>query len=117
MNFKFKEENNFEKRKAENEAIMKKYPKKIAIICEKAPNSHLKTIDKTKYIVDNTLTLPQFYSSIKKKLEIDEKEGIFLLLNGKNTLTQNETMGEIHKKYKDKDGFLYISYASEEVWG
>ena len=27
------------------------------------------------------------------------------------------TMNEVYKKYKDKDGFLYIAYAAEEIWG
>ena len=48
---------------------------------------------------------------------MDEKEALFLLVNGKNTLSQNETIGNIYNKYKNKDGFLYFAYASEEIWG
>ena len=46
-----------------------------------------------------------------------KNEALFLLANGKVTLPQNETIGTIYKKYKDKDGFLYIAYAAEEIWG
>ena len=117
MNFKFKEENSFEKRKNENETILKKHPKKIPIIVEKAPQCKSKNIDKTKFLVESSLTLPYFYATIKQKCDLDEKEAIFLLANGKITLSQNETMGDIYKKYKDKDGYLYIAYATEEIWG
>ena len=117
MKFKFKEERTFEQRKKENEIVFKDYPTKITIICEKAPNAKLIEIPKTKYLVDKTVKSSQFYATIKNHLKIDEKEAIFLLINGKITLSQNETMGEIYKKYKDKDGFLYIAYASQEIWG
>ena len=117
MKFKFKEQRTFEQRKKENEKVSKDHPTKITIICEKAPNAKLIDIPKTKYLVDKTLTLPQFYATIKKQLKVDEKEAIFLLVNGKFTLSQNESMGDIYKKFKDKDGFLYIAYTSEEIWG
>ena len=111
MDFKFKKEKTFEERRAEYERVIKDYPKKIPLICEKDANSRIKNIDKTKYLVDGSLSLPQFTASIKKKVDIDEKDALFLLANGKRTLPQNETIGTIYKKYKDKDGFLYIAYA------
>ena len=117
MNFKFKKEKTFEERKAEYEKVMEDHPGKIAIICEKDPKSLIKNIDKTKYLVDENLSLPQFIATIRKKLNMNENEALFLLANGKNTLSQNETMNNIYKKYKNKDGFLYFTYASEELCG
>ena len=119
MNFKFKKEKTFEERRKEYEKIIKERPKKIPIICEKAPNCNIKEIDKpkTKYLVDGNLSLPQFMETIRKKLDITETEAIFLLANGKSALSQNETIATIYKKYKDKDGFLYFAYANEEIWG
>ena len=117
MGFKFKKEKTFEERRAEYETVIKYHPKKIPIICEKAPNSKINNIKKTKYLVNGSLSLLQFTISIKKKLDIDEKDALILLANGKRTLSQNETLSTIYKKYKDKDGFLYISYGSKEIWG
>ena len=54
MNFKFKQEKTFEERKAEYERVTKDHPKKVPIICEKAPNSRINNIDKTKYLVDQS---------------------------------------------------------------
>ena len=117
MNFKFKKDKTFEERRAEYERVTMEHPKKLPIICEKAPNSKINNIDKTKYLVDASLSLPQFIALIKKKLNIDEKDALFLAANGKRTLPINETLGNIYQKYKDKDGFLYIAYAAEQVWG
>ena len=116
MNFNFKTKP-FEERKAEYERVIKEHPTKVPIICEKAPKTRIPEIDKTKYLVDGSLSLPQFTASIRKKLELDDKEALFLLANGKITLSQNDTINAIYKKYKDKDGFLYIAYAAEEIWG
>jgi len=27
------------------------------------------------------------------------------------------TFGDVYEKYKDDDGFLYLIYANEKVWG
>ena len=117
MDFQFKKDKTFQERRKEYEKVICEHPKRIAIICEKAKNSKIKDIDKTKYLVDENLSFPQFSATIRKKLEIDDKEGLFFLVNGKTTLSGNVSMAEIYKKYKNKDGFLYIAYASEEIWG
>ena len=117
MQFNFQKEKTLEERKKEHEKVMKEYPNKVAIICEKAKNSRMMKLDKTKYLVDKNITLPQFTATIRKKLNLDEREGIFLLANGKHTLSNNENISEIYDKFQDKDGFLYIAYAAEEFWG
>ena len=117
MNFQFKKEKAFNDRKSEHDKIMEDHPNKIAIICEKVPESKIKNIDKTKYLVDGNLTIPQFAATIRKKLEMGNIEALFFLVNGKITLNGNMTINEVYKKYKDKDGFLYIAYAAEEIWG
>ncbi len=117
MEFKFKKEKSFEVRRAEYEKIIKRYPDKIPLICEKAPRSKIKSIDKTKYLIEPNLSLPQFNATIRKKLDLDDKEAIFFLINGKTSLSGNDTLGTIYNKYKSNDGFIYIAYASEEIWG
>ena len=77
MNFQFKKEKQFSERKAEHDKIMKDHPTKIAIICEKVPESKIKNIDKTKYLVDGNLTIPQFAATIRKKLDMGNIEALF----------------------------------------
>ena len=117
MEFKFKKEKNLETRQSECQKVLKQHPGKIPIICEKAPRSKIKPIEKTKYLVEPNLSLPQFKATIRKKLDLDDKEAIFFLINGKSSLSGNESLGTIYEKYKSKDGFLYIAYAAEEIWG
>ena len=117
MEFKYKSVKSLEERKAEYEKVQKLNPGKIGIICEKAPKSQIPDIEKTKYLINEEFNLTQFTTIIRKKLNLDQKEALFFLVNGKTSLTGDLTMLEIYKKYKDEDGFLYVAYASEIIWG
>ena len=118
MEFKFKSEiKDVNERKQISEKLIKLYPDKIPIICEKDPRSLIEPIAKTKFLVNPQMNVSSFNEIIRKKLNLEAKEGIFLLVKGKNVITGNQTMQEIYENYKDEDGFLYITYASESVWG
>jgi GABA(A) receptor-associated protein len=124
MNFKFKEQNpDPNKRRQESEKIREKYPDRVPIICEKAPNCKgLNNVDKSKYLVPNDLTVSQFSFIIRKRLEMSKDAALFLLVSGKHSIT-GDTSSEIYEKYADKDdvknnsktnliniNILYISY-------
>jgi GABA(A) receptor-associated protein len=119
MIFKFKQQNpDSSKRRAESLKIKEKYPDRIPIICEKDPKSKLIDIDKNKYLVPVDLTVSQFSFIIRKRLSLDKSSALFLLVNGKSSITGDSSLNEIYEKYKDKeDGFLYISYTGEIIWG
>ena len=118
MNFNYKSVKTKEERIEEFNKISKNNPDKIPIICEKASKSKIKKIDKTKYLVSGDLTVAQFTSLIRKKLNLEQEKALFLLVKARNALTGNDTMSDVYRKYKDEeDGFLYIVYASELVWG
>ena len=119
MDFKFKRDNqDAEQRKIKCDKMRNQFPEKIPIICEKEPKSNIKAIDKTKYLVPNDLTVSQFSMMIRKRIEIPQKKALYLLANGKNLITGDANLSEIYDKYKDpQDGFLYIVYASELIWG
>ena len=110
--FKFKADyNNVKERKKECEKILKQYPGKIPIVCEKDPRSSKVNIDKNKYLVPNDFTLSQFSSMIRSRIKLLNDSSFTLLVNGRSFLEGNALLSEIYKGYKDPDdGFLYISY-------
>ena len=101
----------------ETKNIIKKIPEKIPVILEKASNDIKKGIKTTIYYIDKGVKLPSFISQLQKKLNLNSEDALFLLVKWKNALVGNQTFQEIYDKYKDKDGFLYITYACELVWG
>ena len=117
MKFQYKEKKTFEQRYGEFQRISRKHPDKIPIICEKEEKSKLKIIEKTKYLIEKTINLPQFSSIIRQKLELGENDALFFLVNGKISISGTISMADIYNNYKEKDGFLYIAYASQETWG
>jgi len=113
---KFKKEFSFSERTFESGRVINKYPDRIPIICEKIEKSNVDEIDKKKYLVPADLTCGQFIFVIRKRLKMKSEKAIFLFINGIIPPT-SETISNLYHKYKDKDGFLYITYASENVFG
>ena len=63
------------------------------------------------------MTVNQFESIIRKKLKLNKEKAIFFIVNGKNAIVGTQLFSEIYTKFKDEDGFLYLAYASEDIWG
>lgn len=44
-------------------------------------------------------------------------EASYLLVNSKSLVSMSMTMAEIYRDYKDEDGFVYMMYASQKMFG
>ena len=119
MQFKFKLQNpDASKRLEESEKVKQRYPERIPLIIEKDPTSKIKEIDRTKFLVPNDITVADLMLIIRKKLELEKEASMFMLVNGKTSVTGQEGLKDVYEKYKDKtDGYLYIAYTSELTWG
>uniref|UniRef100_A0AC34QPS0 Uncharacterized protein n=1 Tax=Panagrolaimus sp. JU765 TaxID=591449 RepID=A0AC34QPS0_9BILA len=116
MKWTYKEENTFDKRRAEGEKIRRKYPDRIPVIVERAPNSNLRDLDKKKYLVPSDLTIGQFYFLIRKRIQLSPQESLFFFVN--NIIPQTmTTMGQLYQDHHEEDLFLYIAYSEESVYG
>lgn len=73
-------------------------------------------IDKKKYLVPSDLTCGQFVYVIRKRLKLPAEKAIFLFVNGSIPPTA-AMLNTVYEQHKDKDGFLYISYSDENVFG
>lgn len=119
MSFKpcFKREHNFQNRIEESTRVLLKYPDRKPIICEKSFNQlDLPDIDKKKYLVPNDLTIGQFIYVIRKRMQLKSEEALFLFINNK-IMSASAIIGNIYPQERDVDGFLYIQYAKENVFG
>jgi GABA(A) receptor-associated protein len=108
-------ENNNTLFKTNASKILRKYPDKIPVIFNKAPNAP--NIDKNKYIIPRDLQVSQLMFIIRKKIDISPEKAIFIFF-GKNNLAQsNMLLSEVYEKYKDKDDILYATYSVENTFG
>jgi GABA(A) receptor-associated protein len=53
---------------------------------------------------------------IKKRLKLQPDEAIFLFVNNK-MMSISQTIMNIYYYEKDPDGFLYIKYSKESIFG
>ncbi|WKA05528.1 hypothetical protein VitviT2T_023490 [Vitis vinifera] len=112
----FKQEHEFEKRRAEAARIRDKYPERIPVIVEKAERSDIPNIDKKKYLVPADLTVGQFVYVIRKRIKLSAEKAIFIFVD--NVLPPTGAiMSAIYDEKKDADGFLYVTYSGENTFG
>lgn len=113
---KFKHEHSFDDRLKESVRVTSKYPDRVPVVCEKSSRSSMEDIDKKKYLVPSDLTAGQFVYVIRKRLKLPSEKAIFLFINGVIPAT-SIPMTVLYDEHKDKDGFLYINYSEENVFG
>lgn len=116
MKFQYKEEFSFEKRKSKAEEMRQKYPDRVFVIVEKAPQARVANLEKKKFLVPSDLSLAQFYFLIRMKIHLKPEEALFLIVN--NVLpSTSETIGSLYEKHHEEDLCLYIAYFDENVYG
>jgi len=112
----FKDKYGPKSRELESNKILLKYPTRIPIIVEKHINCKLKDINKNKYLVPKDMLMNQFIYVIRKRIELEPSESLFVMTANQLT-SSNMTLGEIYDKHAGEDGFLYMVYTSENTFG
>jgi GABA(A) receptor-associated protein len=116
---KFIDKYSFFERNTEATKIIKRYPDRIPVICEK--NRHdvsCPEIDKHKYLVPHDITVGQFIYVIRKRIRLPASSALFLFVGNDNTLlSPNTLISQAYHNFRNIDGFLYITYSKENVFG
>lgn len=112
----FKNKHSFNKRKEESCEIIKKYPERVPVIVQKHHSSDLPDTDKCKFLVPKDLTISQFHYIIRKRIELDPSQTLFMMID--NSLVSGSTLlSSTYEDKKDPDGFLYVTYTNENTFG
>ncbi len=99
-------------------SLMRQYEDRIPIIVERSPNSNLPMINKRNYLVPNTMTIASFRKIIKERLQISSSQSLHLYAGKKPLYCGDTIMSVLYNQEKDpNDGFLYIRYFEENVFG
>lgn len=142
---RYKEIVSFDERRAESLRLITKYPDKIPVICEymgsnilesiasctQTGGEFLKTIqsfqpvDKrwgyvlspAKMLVPSNKNFGVVLMELRRRFAIPPHSTLFTLINNKITPNFSSTMFFLYITYKDEDGFLYVYFGEENVFG
>lgn len=105
-------------RKEEVLAIRNRFPTKIPIIVQRfCKETHLPHLDKSKFLVPQEITMSQFLTVIRNRMKVTSTQALYLLVNNRSMISLSLTLAEVYTEYCGPDGFLYVTYASQEVFG
>ncbi|KAL2077477.1 hypothetical protein ACEWY4_026981 [Coilia grayii] len=114
----FKQRKCLATRKDEVCNIRSKFPNKLPVIVERyMRETHLPLLDKSKFLVPFELTMGQFISLLRSKIDLDSTQALYLLVSERHMTCMTASMGEVYSQYSDPDGFLYMTYASQDMFG
>jgi GABA(A) receptor-associated protein len=108
--------------------FLHKYPDRIPLIIEKNEKNENIVLENYKYLLPKDVTMSQFISIIRTKMNITSKKALFTFVkNSKESynspkesyvlVPMNESIGNIYSIYKNDDGFLYIKFGIENTFG
>ena len=113
----FQKKYGFETRKKESDKIKTKYPNRFPVIVNKSNKCVLDDIERSKFLVPGELTIGQFMCIVRKRIKLNEEESLYLFINKSILPTTSSFISNIYDEYKSDDGFLYIEYCNENVFG
>lgn len=53
----------------------------------------------------------------RNRMQLGSTQAFYLLVNNRSILSLSKTMAEVYSEHQDDDGFLHVTYASQEVFG
>ncbi|NXX51641.1 MLP3C protein, partial [Tricholaema leucomelas] len=93
-------------------------PSPLQVIVERYQKERtLPPLTRTKFLVAEDLPLAHFASALRSRLCLASSQTFYLLLDNKALPGVAMTMQELYQASKDEDGFLYLTYASQEMFG
>jgi GABA(A) receptor-associated protein len=115
----FKQNHSFEDRAEQSRKILKKFPDRIPVVVERAPSGpFIGELEKTKFLLPYDATVIGFMSTLRKQVVANSSDGFYMFCGNKNVLVSgSNTFQHLYANYKDDDGFLYMMYAGENVFG
>ena len=114
----YEETTSLEDRIKKSSSILKNHSNMVPILLEKNKSDKILKgcIHKSKYIISRETNIAQVLLVLRERFNINSNHSIYILC-GKNIIPGSYSLGELYDKHKKKDGFLYLEYCSENVFG
>lgn len=77
----------------------------------------LPNLDKSKFLVPHDITVAQFITLIRTRMQLRETHAIYFMVDERTLVSLGASISEIYSSHADADGFLYLTYASQDMFG
>lgn len=105
-------------RKQESRLLLYNHPFKVPVILEPAKlKGNTLKLSQNKFLIPRMYTYHEFLQHIRRRLNLTKTQGLFVIVGGKSVPAPHHSMLRVYETYKDEDGFLYVTYSSQEVYG
>uniref|UniRef100_A0A3Q4HV06 Microtubule-associated protein 1 light chain 3 gamma n=1 Tax=Neolamprologus brichardi TaxID=32507 RepID=A0A3Q4HV06_NEOBR len=99
-------------RKREVAGIRAKFPNKVPVSARWVAHTFAPQSDKWSFCIISALT-----DEYLTRVALLPSQAFYLLINNSGLASMSLTMAQVYKQYQDEDGFLYMTYASQEMFG
>ena len=114
----FKQRKTYYSRMCESTSIRTKFPSKVPVIVERYwKEKYLPYLDKTKFLIPGDFAVYQLYKVIRNRMVLKPTDSIHLFIKDNTLASMSTPFHDVYANMKDEDGFLYITYASQETFG
>ena len=114
----FRLRSSFETRCNECQHLKSKFPNKAPFVIERYQTSkNIPQLDKTKFVFPKDLPMGLMIKFVRDRLPLSPNESLYFFVNDTVLVRASATVGEIYQMYADEDGFVYITYATQETFG
>lgn len=113
----FKIEYSLENRKELMTKIKQTYPDRIPIILEPRVGSSDPQTKKKKFLVPSGSAMYVLFQEFRKHISGINSGQTVVFLTNNTMINSGSSVDEIYTSHQDEDGFLYITYTTENVFG
>lgn len=104
------------KRREQYERVRSTHPKHVPIVMERYHNT-TPFLKKEKFLVPEDLTFAHLIQTVRLHMDdLDASQSIFLF-TGSTIVNPRMTVSLAYSQWAEADGFLYVTYSLENVFG
>lgn len=105
-------------RQRQSSQILQKYPGRFPIIVRPAPSATTLPISRNLFIVYGAQNFYGLIRHIRPYIDdLDDVQTLFFFINDAIIPSYHTHIDSIYERYKQPDGFLYITYIAENSFG
>ena len=117
----FKENTNYTQRLKKSKYLLENYEGRVPVIIERTKKETiLNKIDKNKYLIPVNMTISNILILIRQNITINENQSIYIMTKFNNStiiLNPTQSIETVYNTYRCDDGFLYLEYCGENIFG